>query len=395
MKYIRKNLKNFLKNETIIFCLVFLCILSSAIIINFSFGFYHHLEQKKLDETVDANYVLVDFYDRRVTKGELMKVLPGFSEELLSKINLTPAVVWPEDLKEPDGAIDSWTNWFSLSFRYDNGEIKIDKDFEKNMKNAGNLIKGRYFTQEEMDNKELVCVMEDEKVSWNGKGSYFPNVKYHPDDNGKITIGGKKYTVIGQFKNYNPMPMVPVTTIEDNWYVAQLEIDIRNGKNVTRSQYNEIKDYMEECFGDTATVEPLDLPEEDSEKFYNSLLLLCFVMVSLSGVVLSVLYEYVLLKRRKQITIYRICGMTRRKARGLYLGECILLSAGIYIVAVLLFQYGVLPHLKRSFEYIAASYTLSTYCRLGILYLMVTCLIEYGMIRRQLRNNIVTGLKEG
>lgn len=395
MKYIRKNLKNFLKNETIIFCLVFLCILSSAIIINFSFGFYHHLEQKKLDETVDANYVLVDFYDTRVTKGELMKVLPGFSEELLSKINLTPAVVWPEDLKEPDGAIDSWTNWFSLSFRYDNGEIKIDKDFEKNMKNAGNLIKGRYFTQEEMDNKELVCVMEDEKVSWNGKGSYFSNVKYHPDDNGKITIGGKKYTVIGQFKNYNPMPMVPVTTIEDNWYVAQLEIDIRNGKNVTRSQYNEIKDYMEECFGDAATVEPLDLPEEDSEKFYNSLLLLCFVMVSLSGVVLSVLYEYVLLKRRKQITIYRICGMTRRKARGLYLGECILLSAGIYIVAVLLFQYGVLPHLKRSFEYIAASYTLATYCRLGILYLMVTCLIEYGMIRRQLRDNIVTGLKEG
>ncbi len=395
MKYIRKNLKNFLKNETIIFFLVFLCILSSAIIINFSFGFYHHLEQKKLDETVDANYVLVDFYDRRVTKGELMKVLPGFSEELLSKINLIPAVVWPEDLKEPDGAIDSWTNWFSLSFRYDNGKIKIDKDFEKNMKNAGNLIKGRYFTQEEMDNKELVCVMEDEKVSWNGKGSYFANVKYHPDDNGKITIGGKKYTVIGQFKNYNPMPMVPVTTIEDNWYVAQLEIDIRNGKNVTRSQYNEIKDYMEECFGDAATVEPLDLPEEDSEKFYNSLLLLCFVMVSLSGVVLSVLYEYVLLKRRKQITIYRICGMTRRKARGLYLGECILLSAGIYIVAVLLFQYGVLPHLKRSFEYIAASYTLSTYCRLGILYLMVTCLIEYGMIRRQLRDNIVTGLKEG
>ncbi len=395
MKYIRKNLKNFLKNETIIFCLVFLCILSSAIIINFSFGFYHHLEQKKLDETVDANYVLVDFYDTRVTKGELMKVLPGFSEELLSKINLTPAVVWPEDLKEPDGAIDSWTNWFSLSFRYDNGEIKIDKDFEKNMKNAGNLIKGRYFTQEEMDNKELVCVMEDEKVSWNGKGSYFSNVKYHPDDNGKITIGGKKYTVIGQFKNYNPMPMVPVTTIEDNWYVAQLEIDIRNGKNVTRSQYNEIKDYMEECFGDAATVEPLDLPEEDSEKFYNSLLLLCFVMVSLSGVVLSVLYEYVLLKRRKQITIYRICGMTRRKARGLYLGECILLSSGIYIVAVLLFQYGVLPHLKRSFEYIAASYTLATYCRLGILYLMVTCLIEYGMIRRQLRDNIVTGLKEG
>ncbi len=395
MKYIRKNLKNFLKNETIIFCLVFLCILSSAIIINFSFGFYHHLEQKKLDETVDANYVLVDFYDTRVTKGDLMKVLPGFSEELLSKINLTPAVVWPEDLKEPDGAIDSWTNWFSLSFRYDNGEIKIDKDFEKNMKNAGNLIKGRYFTQEEMDNKELVCVMEDEKVSWNGKGSYFSNVKYHPDDNGKITIGGKKYTVIGQFKNYNPMPMVPVTTIEDNWYVAQLEIDIRNGKNVTRSQYNEIKDYMEECFGDAATVEPLDLPEEDSEKFYNSLLLLCFVMVSLSGVVLSVLYEYVLLKRRKQITIYRICGMTRRKARGLYLGECILLSSGIYIVAVLLFQYGVLPHLKRSFEYIAASYTLATYCRLGILYLMVTCLIEYGMIRRQLRDNIVTGLKEG
>ena len=324
-----------------------------------------------------------------------MKVLTGFSEELLSKINLTPAVVWPEDLKEPDGAIDSWTNWFSLSFRYDNGEIKIDKDFEKNMKNEVNLIKGRYFTQEEMDNKELVCVMEDEKVSWNGKGSYFANVKYHPDDNGKITIGGKKYTVIGQFKNYNPMPMVPVTTIEDNWYVAQLEIDIRNGKNVTRSQYNEIKDYMEECFGDAATVEPLDLPEEDSEKFYNSLLLLCFVMVSLSGVVLSVLYEYVLLKRRKQITIYRICGMTRRKARGLYLGECILLSSGIYIVAVLLFQYGVLPHLKRSFEYIAASYTLSTYCRLGILYLMVTCLIEYGMIRRQLRDNIVTGLKEG
>ena len=393
MKYIRKNLKNFLKNETIIFFLVFLCILSSAIIINFSFGFYHHLEQKKLDETINAKFLEIKFSKVVIKKGEFMNFLSEFSDNIKDHCYLSPVIVFPEDLEEPDGSMDSWLNYFILPFRYNNERIMISKEFRDNMKQNGNLIKGRYFTQEEMDNKELVCVMEDEKSSWEGEGSYFPNVKYHPDDNGKITIGGKKYTVIGQFKDYNPLPMVPITTIDDDCLVAMLDMDF--DKNITRSQYQEIKDHFFEIYGDKVEIPALDLPEEDSEKFYNSLLLLCFVMVSLSGVVLSVLYEYVLLKRRKQITIYRICGMTRRKARGLYLGECILLSAGIYIVAVLLFQYGVLPHLKRAVEYIAASYTLSTYCRLGILYLMVTCLIEYGMIRRQLRDNIVTGLKEG
>lgn len=70
MKYIAINIKNFIKNETAIFALVILCILSSAIIINFAFGFYHHLKVKKLEEKIIPRVLLFIFM---MKKGQLLQ----------------------------------------------------------------------------------------------------------------------------------------------------------------------------------------------------------------------------------------------------------------------------------------------------------------------------------
>lgn len=78
MKYVFINIKNFIRQETIIFCLTALCIACSVVVLCFSFGFYHHLEQKKLDRESGTKVVDIDFHDeerRTVTKGSMMNML--------------------------------------------------------------------------------------------------------------------------------------------------------------------------------------------------------------------------------------------------------------------------------------------------------------------------------
>lgn len=53
-----------------------------------------------------------------------------------------------------------------------------------------------------------------------------------------------------------------------------------------------------------AEIDPLDFQEVDSVKFYNTLLVLCILLISMSGLILSMLYQYVLLQKKK--TAYHI-----------------------------------------------------------------------------------------
>ena len=53
MKYILKNLKALIKNEGMIFMLMIVCIISSSLIINFSYGLYQNYNVIKNESKSD------------------------------------------------------------------------------------------------------------------------------------------------------------------------------------------------------------------------------------------------------------------------------------------------------------------------------------------------------
>ena len=111
-------------------------------------------------------------------------------------------------------------------------------------------------------------------------------------------------------------------------------------------------------------------------------------MVVLSGIVLAMLYEYILLKRRKQLTIFRLCGLTVSNVRKMYIIECMLITFISMLTAYIIFEFAVLPWAQNLYEYIAQSYTLQSCILLGIMYVTGVFVVLSVMFRIKLKNNI-------
>lgn len=392
MKYVFINIKNFIRQETTIFCLAALCIACSVVVLCFSFGFYHHLEQKKLDRESGTMVVDIDFHDeerRTVTKGSMMDMLMQLDEDTLNGCDITMVGRYLED-KTDDPVIDHGVLSFPMSFTIQDGKVAASMLTQKEMEGSGDLD-GSYFSAEQIENGELVCLARSEDMNWSGDEPQKWQKKYSPGPDGKYMVDGKKYTCIGHITT-TLVPWVPVTTVADDCYIQQLYMEFE--KPVTRRMYTEITELVRETYGEMAEIPALDIQEVDSMKFYNTLLVLCVLLAAVSGIVLSVLYEYILLQRKKQLAVYRLCGMTRRKAEALYFLECLFLSVVLYLLAVLLFHFVLLPYLEGTFEYIRASYSLYSYALLGILYTGVISVILYLMICRQTGEHVTDELKE-
>lgn len=393
MKYILINLKSFIRNETAIFLLVLLCIFSSVVIINFSFGFYHHLEQKKLDSEVNSKEMSIDFHDPTrdtVTKGSLLELLYQLDSDVLDNCIITFEGRFAED-KTEDAAIDNSHLVEDMPFCMEDGTITV-APLEERWKENAILVDGSYFTAEQVENGEMVCIADTEK-EWAREEEAAWAAKYSANPDGTYTVNGKEYACIGHADLFTCVPMVPVTTVADDCYVQRVIFEY--SKVMTRNAYTKITGCIREAYGDLADIPELDIQEVDSLKFYNTLLVLCVLLIVMSGIVLSMLYEYVLLQRRRQLTVYRLCGLTRGKAKRLYFMECLCISVIIYMLAVLFFHLVMLPYLGSMFEYIEASCTPYSYTLLGVMYIGISSVILYVMICRQMGGNVVNELKEG
>lgn len=392
MKYVFINIKNYIRQETTIFCLTVLCIACSVVVLCFSFGFYHHLEQKKLDGESGTKVLDINFHDgdrRTVTKGSMMNMLMQLDEDMLNGCDITMVGRYLED-KTDDPVVDHGLLSFPMAFAIRDGKVTVSTLTQKEVEGSGSLLDGSYFSAEQIENGELVCLALSENINWSGNEAEKWKEKYSPGPNGKYTVDGKEYTCIGHIGSI--VPWVPVTTVADDCYIQQLYIEFE--KPVTRRIYTEITELVRETYGEMAEIPALDIQEVDSTKFYNMLLVLCVLLAAVSGIVLSILYEYILLQRKKQLAVYRLCGMTRWKAEALYFLECLLLSVVLYLLAVLFFHFDLLPYLEGSFEYIRASYSVYSYVLLGTLYTGIISIVLYLMIHRQTEEYVIEELKE-
>lgn len=393
MKYIIINMKNFVKNETAIFILVVLCILSSAVIVNFAFGFYHHLKQKELDGENDTRSIGIDFDDpdrTTVTKGSLMNLLFGLDEDILDNCIIYFAGRFQEDQTEYPALDHSMLVEYMPFCIHD--DVITAAPLDAVWKENSVILDGDYFTPEQVENGELVCLAPPTNMDVSNEGAEEFVEKYSVNPDGTYTVGGKDYTCIGHVDWFPFLPMVPVTTVTDDIYIQGIGFEYEG--IVTRRVYETITEAVREKYGALAEIQPMELQEVDSRKFYKTLLVLCILLVGMSGLILSMLYQYVLLQRRRQLTICRICGMTRGKAKTLYFLECFFLSLVLYLLAVLFFHFVLLPYLGRMFEYIEASYSLYSYTLLGMLYMGISSVILYGMISRHTGGRIADELRE-
>ena len=97
-------------------------------------------------------------------------------------------------------------------------------------------------------------------------------------------------------------PMIPFLSLDDNTQMKD-SVLIWFENIMTRSQYNELKDAFESRFGSAITVPELDIPETGQRYLYRTILMICAAIALLAAANFSVLYQYLLEQRKKQIVI--------------------------------------------------------------------------------------------
>lgn len=398
LKYVLKNIKTFATQETVVFLMTVVCVMCSAIIINFAFGFYRHLQQEEADALNGISYFSITFQKEgreEVSKDRLLQTLLRLDNSIYKDCIVLFEIRFPED-KSEDPVVDSAVLAELAFFCIEDGRITL-APLEQRWKETGYLIEGSYFTQEQFDNGELVCLTYDENVIW-GSGTeddeqYRWSIHYRQTHNGKYIVHGKEYTSIGIIDGAVVVPMVPITTLDNDCYVIRVGFNYAPGI-VTRDQFNAIAAAVQEEFGSLAQIPDLSFTELDNRKFYRLMAVFTVILSVLSGVVVALLYEYIIMKRKKKLMIFRLCGLSRAKAAAVYFTECAVIMVTAYAISTVLYHNILLPFLGRSFVYMPRFYHPGSYLALGGAYLTVSLLFMLALITGSIKNEISDGIRE-
>lgn len=393
VRYFLKEVRTSIKKELAITILISLCIVCSCIFMFFYFGYIRHMQQKKIDSEFGENCFYVYFYDpgwplerkleivreNKVKKGDLVEWLLGLDEKILADVEVTLECKFEEDVVD-DAAIDNSCLSFATEFIIRNGMI-LPPRIEETLKSKNFLIKGRYFVDDDYLNGEYVCISPAyESANFEEEYEYLKD-RYVPDENGDYTIDGKKYTSIGVLDSFSAIPDVPVTTIRDDIFVKNITFVFEHP--VTRYEYEKIAGDLYARYGEQAMVSPMDIKTVDGKRFDITIFMMLVVVSVFSMIIVSFLFEYMIVGRKECIRTFKLCGMDRKYISYIYICKGMFMAAIACVISAVLYHYTILPVLEKKFEYLRNAAGISVYMMMGSIFMVISYLFfKLTVIRR-------------
>lgn len=411
MKYIFKNIKSFARDYTKIFVLMIVTIMASTLIIHLSYGmFREYKERKELSRSATNEIVFrlkssyISGAEANADAGGSLIVVGDLNNQKYEKYDdvqdLTAADI-KKFAKEVDqevagkllnihtGILEGEYR-FDTDFLIDHGKIVNSGDYGPDSfynyqigTTTGNIFQyGRYFSDREYAEGDKVCIMYGSQKK--PEGDY---LKKNMTESGTVMIGGDEYEIIGLQRGIGT-GFLPITAVGEDTVLLD-EIDMRFKDNISLREINLLIRASEKCFGDRAECN-YDLQEtEDHAYLYNTVLLLVLVVSMVAAFNFCALYHYIVTTRQRTLKIFRICGLSHSKSIMMYLGECSILSAGTYLVTLLLFRYLLMPFLAGRWNVFDFHFPVGVYGTLFLIFFVSSFVLQFVMIRWTLKKKMI------
>lgn len=380
--YILKNMLSFVKNDKMIFLITVLTVFVSAFVMNFSYGIFYNSQQEKKD----FEYIPMEIIGKgtdELNKKKLYEYIFSLSDKTDEQIDSFIAY----------GKIEPFTEPFIFHFRRSGNNLITDATVIENGKKYGILLGGRFMTDEEYSNGAMVALIEtDEPRIINGvpegniKDYINEETKRALKDEETVVVDGKEYKIIG-YKSIEESPEIPLTTVDDD--VKIIGLNIYPHARLTSTAYKEIVNKA------TGLIE-YDFEMSDSGEIMinNNLILISFFISAIAAINFTVLYKYILIKRKKSLAVFRMCGCSVCKAVVMYIAECILITMPVYILSTCVYEIFVKNIFSNIFEYISQAYNLKVYLFIFFLYIILFIIILMISIVKEVNkpiNSMLTG----
>ena len=371
------------KSYKMISILILFNIIISAFIICFSYGIYQNYNII-IDEGESASRHLVinptkarSKTESSITTKMVIDTVKSLSNETINNIERLSC-----NSILPTSAIEK--NIFSFNFTYKDGSFhgldgySVFTDEQYNSYNK--IIAINPLLRQDYASGDIVINDEVYKVKYIG-------------DADSIEVNGEKFKIIDTPFN-NGFLEAPITAFNDNTPIIN-NFEIRFKTDVSRSQYDDIVNAVAINMGDNAQVPEMDISPASELFYYRTILMISVLISILAALNFAVLYRFILEKRIKTLTIFRICGCTKLRMIFTYLLECVIIGLPIFALTQLAFDKLALPMLSNIFEYIGYAYSPLLYLVIFGIYAVSSLVILFVMIALYISRRSINELKTG
>ena len=380
--YTLKNLRNMMKNHTGMLVLLVISMFVSFGVLFFGVGLYYQYSKNIEDGEIDSYAVGFSINDI-ITKKNFCEFVKNMPNKLMGDVSYITCF----SSTQVSGIDEEIPVAFYL--QYSEGKFEYsDKVFQPMIYEL--VIKdGSFFTQEQYSNGEKKAVVM-------GSGNVNQPTSA-PEYTNSVTAFGQSYDVIGTinpanssyffYSIYVPFSSVPDDTImNDGVYLAL------NNK-ITKSEYDDFTAYISEFFKDKITLyEPaFDLASNTS--YYITVVLISVIIAILSALNISILYNYIIISRTRQLTIMRICGGLTSNLSISTANEIILIMLPVSIISALCYDKFILTVLSAKFPLMKAAYNPYVYAEIILIYSAISYLLNLFLLHHNLGKKIKEGLK--
>ncbi|MCM1298563.1 MAG: ABC transporter permease [Firmicutes bacterium] len=375
MKYIFKNIFYFAKHETIIFVIVAICIISSAFVMNFSYGLYFNYNTaiNEATEELKTLWPLVN-ENENLTKGEFQQLVEALDSEMQDKINLIYA---SSDLTKI--GYDEHYSFFPMRFDINNNRYCVPSVVRDSWYSSKMITSGEYISDEDEEAGAFSAIVSQENCD--------------KSEGETIEFLGHTYTIVGKYKGASVTPLVPFLTVPDDLVIVDCSFSFDNV--LTRQTYETFKNTVKEIIPNKLILPDLRLPDDDTFSLYSNIIMMSVFIAILSVMNFAMLYLFIIRKRKNMLAVMRLCGVTRRQASAIYLGECLLITVPEFMIGTLMFDFLLNTVFSDMFMYMRQAFDLLAYILIPAIYLIVMAVILGIIIFRNTDINIKDCLTEG
>ncbi|MBR6336198.1 MAG: hypothetical protein IKR76_00540 [Ruminococcus sp.] len=372
--------------------LIVLNIVVSAFVVCFSYGIYQNYNTV-IEEGSSSNRQLwivpssspLEKVKTSVTTKMLIDTLDELDTNTLKNIKSIEcgAIL-------PTSAFDKMSFKFDFTYNgktyHDNLELFSDEQYSSDKKIIAIIHKLRTPEAESISLTSL-SIGED----WYGK-----NI----GDSKTVDVDGEKFEIVNDTITTEQGPMsAPITSFYNDTPLrlnkGGWSVYISLNTDLTRTQYDDIVNAVKICMGDNAQVPEMDISPVTEIFYYKTVIIISVFISFLAGLNFAVLYRFVLQKRIKTLTIFRLCGCTKLRMIRLYMTECMIVGLPLFALTELFYAKAILPALADTFEYITYAYSPLLYLVIFLIYAVSSFTVLFIMIASFISGRQITELKAG
>lgn len=402
--YVLKNLRSLIFGNKLIFGLLLICIIVSTLVIQFSYGIYqnyHVIIERGKSEYREIYIEFDNAAHDHVKLSEVLNCLHSFSPNLYKNIDFfsigqdqmlfrdtyenMEIIVDEHEVVDPAKMI-----YFYCSFK-ENGAITYSETVKYNAMHSGNM-EGRWFTKEEWDQEKKVCIV--------GLGNSVQRIEpfssYNIEHDGIVETDvytdefGDTYDIIGIDTGATTFP---VYSANPNYRIDTLYLGLFDP--ITSEQYHELSDILKSNLGDHVDMPELEFTESRNIYLYNTILIICGLISLAAGINFIILFHFIMMKRRKKLAVFRLCGCTYIKCITMCLAECLILTVPLYIISTFVYNKFIVSAFSDLYPYMESANSLKIYLILGALYIGITTIITLVMLIRDVTKASIVSIQKG